>query len=274
MSRSWGLPRDGCSRWRAPGNSRDRRRFDNRPMRANARERLNRHQVGCRWIRLGTTWNAAVTVIFESNRNADAARSSFRVRHRTPGDWPHDVPVFQLIPAHLPDVVDHPGATVCVRQPVLTRSIQGVSSRDARTSVTLAYRGKQPLETRQAPGRSLDPVPVFGAGRLRRPSPSPSPHRPVSRAVENALSGLAHLFQLGAVLPGFRSSFRRARRTGDAVSRWTAEAACGLRALGGRFAASPDVGGARFAATLRTGSPGCKRTTIFDTMRGHQMTGG
>ena len=135
--------------------------------------------------------------------------------------------------------------------PCLPGRSKGVSSRDARTSVTLAYRGKQPLETRQAPGRSLDPVPVFGAGRLRRPSPSPSPHRPVSRAVENALSGLAHLFQLGAVLHGFRSSFRRARRTGDAVSRWTAEAACGLRALGGRFAASPDVGGARFAATLR-----------------------
>ena len=53
---------------------------------AKARERLNRHQIGFRRIRPGTMWSAAVTVSRESRGNAGEARSSFRVRHRTPGD--------------------------------------------------------------------------------------------------------------------------------------------------------------------------------------------
>ena len=71
-------------------------------MRANARERLNRHQIGRRWIRHGATWSVAVAVDRESNGNAGETWSSFHVRHRISGDVGHHVPHFQPLYASEP----------------------------------------------------------------------------------------------------------------------------------------------------------------------------
>lgn len=72
-----------------------RRATARKPMRANARKRLNRHQIGCRWIRPGATWSVAVTVSRESNGERRRDRSFFRIGHRTPGDGRRHDPVFQ-----------------------------------------------------------------------------------------------------------------------------------------------------------------------------------
>ena len=87
-----GLRRTGRARLSVPRPGRPRNRRG-----ASARGRLNRHHFGCGRILPGTTWSVAVTVSRESNGNACETRSSFRVRHRIPGDRRRDDPVFQPI---------------------------------------------------------------------------------------------------------------------------------------------------------------------------------
>lgn len=57
-------------------------------------ERLNRHQIGCRWIRPGAPRSVAVAVSHGLNGNAGEMRSLFRVRRRIRDDGQRHVPIF------------------------------------------------------------------------------------------------------------------------------------------------------------------------------------
>ena len=70
-----------------------RRATARQPMWANARERLNRNQVGCRWIRPGTNCSEAVTVSRVLNSKAGETQSTSRVRHRTRDNRSRLVPI-------------------------------------------------------------------------------------------------------------------------------------------------------------------------------------
>ena len=61
---------------------------------ANARERLDRYQIGRRWIRPGAPRSVAVAVSHGLNGNAGEMRSLSRVRRRIRDDGQPHVPIF------------------------------------------------------------------------------------------------------------------------------------------------------------------------------------